>query len=91
MKFTGKILRLSKDGKLRIPKKILKRHYTIDTKNPQVEIFLSSDMIVIQPYKTSCAVTGKKSENLIELLPEFFVSQEGMKLLLYELKKNFNN
>lgn len=87
MKFTGRILRLSKDGKLRIPKKILKTLAFIDTKNPQVEIFLSSNYIVIQPYKPTCVITGKSSEELVELLPKFYISKEGMKILLEELKK----
>lgn len=86
MKFTGKIVRVSKQGKINLPKAMFKK-ISFNPKIHQLSFYQEGENLVIQKKEMVCYITGKVTNDLTELLPGIFISQEGMILLLKELKK----
>lgn len=85
MKFTGKVVRVSKQGKINIPMSILKK-ISFNPKKDQLIFSQEGERLVIKKKEMVCYVTGKISNELTELFPGIFISREGMILLLEELK-----
>ncbi|MCM3358069.1 transition state regulator Abh [Psychrobacillus sp. MER TA 171] len=83
--FTGKVIRINKLGKIRIPINIF-RKIKVDVNTDEVEIYRKGEQIVLKKYLPVCFVTGKESSELKELLPGMLVSEEGMHQLLDELE-----
>lgn len=86
MKFTGKVIRVAKQGKIKFPKSILKK-ISFNHKKDQLAFSQEKEYLVVQKKEIVCFITGKANE-VIEILPGMFVSREGMVILLKELKKH---
>lgn len=86
MKFTGKVIKVSKQGKINIPLSVLK-NISFRPKKDQLTFSQEGDKLIIQKKEIVCSVTGKVSDDVTELFPGMFVSREGMILLLKELEK----
>lgn len=89
MKFTGKVVRVAQQGKIKIPKSILKK-ISFNPKKDRLGFSQEENYLVIQKKEMVCYITGESSE-VIELLPGMFVSSEGMEILLKELKKHIKD
>ncbi|MDX1699619.1 MAG: hypothetical protein R3250_03325 [Melioribacteraceae bacterium] len=84
MKFTGKTIRLNKNGKIKLPKSILK---LMDIhKESSIEMMPIPNGLLIQRKMNTCLVTGEKSEEVVEILPGLFLSPKGIELLKKELE-----
>lgn len=87
MKFTGKVIRIGKNGKIKIPNMILKMASI--NKDSEAEILPFEKGILIQKHDLICLVTGEQSKHVIEVLPGIPLSPRGMEILLKEIKYNF--
>lgn len=89
MKTTGIVRKVDELGRIVIPIE-LRRILELDVKDP-VEIFVEHDKIILQKYKPygACAVTGEISQNNLALAGgKLTLSQEGIHILLKELKEH---
>lgn len=89
MRFTGKVVRVSKQGKIKIPSNLFKK-INFNSKQDQLIMYQQGENVVIKKKEPVCYVTGKASNQLTELLPGIYVSQEGMEQILREIKDNFD-
>ena len=86
MKFTGKVVKVSKQGKINIPMSVLKK-ISFRPNKDQLTFSQEGESLIIRKKIMVCCVTGKVSDDITELFPGMFISREGMILLLQELKK----
>lgn len=84
MKFTGRVVRVSNQGKIKLPVSLLKK-IGFDAKKDELQFSQFNESIIIQKITRVCFVTEMPSENLDEILPGLFISKEGRKLLLKEI------
>ncbi|WP_028393980.1 hypothetical protein [Bacillus cihuensis] len=85
MRSLGKTIKLSRDGKLKLSKKILKNMNV--TPGDLIEISVTNKNIHLQTVKPTCMITGKQAENMIQLTNGDFISKEGIEILKRELEK----
>lgn len=92
MKSTGIVRKVDELGRVVIPKE-LRRTLEIAEKDP-LEIYVEEDQIILKKYqaKNACAVTGEVSNNNISVLDgKLILSQEGLNILLGQLKKEIKS
>ncbi|MGE7977315.1 AbrB/MazE/SpoVT family DNA-binding domain-containing protein [Psychrobacillus sp. NPDC093200] len=92
MKSTGIVRKVDELGRVVIPKE-LRRTLEIADKDP-LEIYVEEDQIILKKYqaKNACAVTGEVSNNNISVLDgKLVLSQEGLNILLGQLKKEIKS
>lgn len=85
MKFTGKVSRTGKDGKIQIPNKVLKEVGL--TEGTEVLFTVREGLIILEPIRPTCAITGT-TEGLTEVKPGLYLGREGMRILHDELIKH---
>ena len=89
MKTTGIVRKVDELGRIVVPIE-LRRMLELDVKDP-VEIFVEHDKIILKKYKPygACAITGQIEPNNLTLAGgKLTLSQEGMHMLLKELKEH---
>lgn len=92
MKSTGIVRKVDQLGRVVIPKE-LRRTLEIADKDP-LEIYIEEDQIILKKYQANnaCAVTGEVSNNNISVLDgKLVLSQEGLNILLGQLKKEIKS
>jgi len=87
LKYTGQFTRVNKDGAVSIPKHVLSK-VGISEKTT-VEFIATNNSISIKKKQLACLITGNTSESVKEVLPGIPLSEEGMQILLKQLK-SFN-
>lgn len=90
MKNTGIVRRIDDLGRIVIPKE-MRNTLGLPTGSP-IEFYVNGESIVLKKHENVCAVTGKVSDNNLELFDgQVVVSMEGAKVLLdaltFESKK----
>lgn len=86
MKSTGIVRKIDPLGRIVIPKELRR---TLDLKEGDpMEIFVEGNQIITKKYnaQNTCIITGEILDENIEYAPGLFLSPEGAKLLLQELK-----
>lgn len=86
MRFTGYVVKMSKHGRISLPRKV-RKPLAIEP-NSEVSISFEGNRLILKKHVLRCLVTGK-TENVIEVFPNVPLSPEGMEILLKVL--NFFN
>lgn len=88
MKSTGVVRKIDELGRITLPVE-LRRVLKIRERDP-LEIFVEEDLILLRKYKNqnACAITGDITNKNKKYGENLFLSPEGAKILMEELKKN---
>lgn len=87
MKSTGVVRKLDELGRITLPIE-LRRILAIKERDP-LEIFVEEDLILLRKYKSqkACAITGDITNENKQYGENLFLSPEGARILMEELKK----
>ncbi|ARD47317.1 AbrB/MazE/SpoVT family DNA-binding domain-containing protein [Sporosarcina sp. P33] len=86
MKSLGIVRKVDHLGRIVIPKEL--RNTLLIDKGDPIEIFAEDDRIILRKYQVNraCFITGEVLDENKELSNGFFISPQGAKILLEQLK-----
>lgn len=87
------VVRVGKNGRIILPPivlKLLQLRFDEDGRT-YIEFQKHNEKIILAPFKPVCIITNEATDDVVEILPNIFLSRKGMEVLEKELKIFLNN